>query len=240
MNISMCFFGLALSAIDVHSPHTSFEKRTRPPAMFDRHEPPSRRGFLFLAAAATTSLILPAGDALAAKPKAKAKAKVKQAVVAPSSPVPVRPSSTRSLKLQIVNTGERFDAVYWRDGNYLPEATRRLDTLLRDYKAGAVTHMDPNLYDQMWELYQRLGSSEPWRVISAYRSPRTNAAARKSQRGVARNSFHIHGRALDIDLADRSVRAIRQAAMSLQAGGVGQYPRSDFVHIDTGPVRSWG
>jgi len=232
----MCFFGLALSAAGVHSPHTSFEKRTRPPAMFDRHEPPSRRSFLFFAAAAATSLILPAGDALAAKPKAKAK----RPVVAPSSPVPVRPSSTRALKLQVVNTGERFDAVYWRDGSYLPEATRRLDTLLRDYKIGAVTHMDPKLYDQMWELHQRLGSSEPWRVISAYRSPRTNAAARKSQRGVARNSFHIHGRALDIDLADRSVRAIREAAMSLQAGGVGQYPRSDFVHIDTGPVRSWG
>lgn len=203
--------------------------------MIDRHEPPSRRGFLFLAAAASASLILPAGDALAAKPKAK-----RALSTAPSAPVPVRPSSTRALKLQIVNTGERFDAVYWRDGNYVPEATRKLDTLLRDYKAGAVTRMDPKLYDQMWEIYQRLESSEPWRVISAYRSPRTNAAARKSHGGVARNSFHIQGRALDIDLADRSVRAIRQAAMSLQAGGVGQYPRSDFVHIDTGPVRSWG
>jgi len=230
----MYFFGLALSGARVHSASTEFDERTRPPAMFDRHEPPSRRGFLFLAAAAATSLILPSGDALAAKPKAK------RAVVAPSSPVPVRPSSTRALKLQIVNTGERFDAVDWRDGKYLPEATRRLDALLRDYKIGAVTHMDPKLYDQMWELHQRLGSSEPWRVISAYRSPRTNAAARKSHGGVARNSFHIHGRALDIDLADRSVRAIRQAAVSLQAGGVGQYPRSDFVHIDTGPVRSWG
>jgi uncharacterized protein YcbK (DUF882 family) len=201
--------------------------------MFDRHEPPSRRGFLFLAAGATASLILHAGDALAAKPK-------KRALGAPVSDVPVRPSSVRSLKLQIVNTGERWDGVYWRDGAYVPEATRKLDNLLRDYRAGAVTHMDPKLYDQMWELHQRLGSSEPWRVISAYRSPRTNAAARKSHRGVARNSFHIQGKALDIDLADRSVRAIRQAAMSLQAGGVGQYPRSDFVHIDTGPVRNWG
>lgn len=144
------------------------------------------------------------------------------------------------LKLQIVNTGERWEGVYWRDGNYVPEATRKLDALLRDYRAGAVTRMDAKLYDQLWELHQRLGSSEPWRVISAYRSPRTNAAARKSHGGVARNSFHISGRAVDVDLTDRSVRAIRQAAVSLQAGGVGQYPRSDFVHIDTGPVRTWG
>ena len=200
--------------------------------MIDRHEPPSRRGFLLFAASAASSLILPAAPALAAKPKKPA--------VAPSSPVPVRPSSERALRLQIVNTGERWEGVYWRDGNYVPEATRKLDALLRDYKAGAVTHMDAKLYDQLWELHQRLGSSEPWRVISAYRSPRTNAVSRKTHRGVARNSFHITGRAIDVDLTDRSVRAIRQAAVSMQAGGVGQYPRSDFVHIDTGPVRTWG
>jgi uncharacterized protein YcbK (DUF882 family) len=205
--------------------------------MFDRHEPPSRRGLLLLAAGTAASLLLPAGDAFAAKPKPKAK---KPVAAGPSPDVPVRAASERSLRLQVVNTGERWDGVYWRDGVYLPEATRRLDALLRDYKAGAVTHMDPKLYDQMWELHQRLGSSEPWRVISAYRSPRTNAVSRKSHRGVARNSFHITGRAIDIDLTDRSVKAIRQAAISLQAGGVGQYPRSDFVHIDTGPVRTWG
>ncbi|MBI3504924.1 MAG: DUF882 domain-containing protein [Proteobacteria bacterium] len=201
--------------------------------MIDRHEPPGRRGFLLFAASATASLILPARSALAAKPK-------RPPAVAPSSPVPVRPTGVRALKLQIVNTGERWEGVYWRDGNYVPEATRKLDALLRDYRAGAVTRMDAKLYDQLWELHQRLGSSEPWRVISAYRSPRTNAAARKSHGGVARNSFHISGRAVDVDLTDRSVRAIRQAAVSLQAGGVGQYPRSDFVHIDTGPVRTWG
>ncbi len=200
--------------------------------MIDRHEPPSRRGFLLFAASAASSLILPAAPALAAKPK--------KPKLAPSSPVPVRPSSVRALRLQIVNTGERWEGVYWRDGNYVPEATRKLDALLRDYKAGAVTHMDSKLYDQLWELHQRLGSSEPWRVISAYRSPRTNAVARKTHRGVARNSFHITGRAIDVDLTDRSVKAIRQAAVSMQAGGVGQYPRSDFVHIDTGPVRTWG
>jgi uncharacterized protein YcbK (DUF882 family) len=204
--------------------------------MFDRHEPPTRRGFLLFAAAAAGSLIVPT-DAIAAKPKAK---KRPVSTTAPSTPVAVRPASERTISLQVVNTGERWSGAYWRDGAYLPEAMRRLDTLLRDYRAGAVTRMDPALYDQMWEIHQRVGSSEPWRVISAYRSPRTNAAVRKSRGGVARNSFHIQGRALDIDLADRSVRAIRQAATALQAGGVGQYPRSDFVHIDTGPVRTWG
>lgn len=201
--------------------------------MTDRHEPPSRRRFLTLAAASLGLLAIPTSPVLAAKSS-------KRPVSGPSSPVPVRPASERSLRLSVLNTGEKWDGVYWRDGNYLPEALKRLDALLRDYRAGAVTRMDPKLYDQMWEIHQRVGSSEPWRVISAYRSPRTNAASRKSHRGVARNSFHIQGRAIDIDLADRSVRAIRQAATSLQAGGVGQYPRSDFVHIDTGPVRSWG
>lgn len=208
--------------------------------MFDRHEPPTRRGFLFFAAAAATGLILP-GDAFAAKPKPKKRPAARPDLRrSPSTPVDVRPSSERLLSFQVVNTGERWSGLYWREGVYLPEAMQRLDTLLRDYRAGAVTRMDPALYDQMWEIHQRVGSSEPWRVISAYRSPRTNAAVRKARGGVARNSFHIQGRALDIDLADRSVRAIRQAATALQAGGVGQYPRSDFVHIDTGPVRSWG
>jgi uncharacterized protein YcbK (DUF882 family) len=143
------------------------------------------------------------------------------------------------LRLQVVNTGERFEGVYWRDGNYVPETLQRLDRVLRDHRAGAVTRMDPKLYDMLWEMQQRLDTSEPWRVISAYRSPQTNAAVRK-QGGVARNSFHLHGKALDVDLTDRSTRAIRQVAVGLQAGGVGQYPRSDFVHIDTGPVRVWG
>jgi uncharacterized protein YcbK (DUF882 family) len=203
--------------------------------MTDRHEPPSRRGFLTLAAASFGILSLSASPVLAAAKRAK-----RVVSTGPSLPVPVRPASERVLRLQVVNTGEKWDGVYWRDGNYLPDAMRRLDAVLRDYKAGAVTHMDPALYDQLWEIHQRVGSSEPWRVISAYRSPRTNAASRKTHRGVARNSFHIQGRAIDIDLADRSVRAIRQAAQSLQAGGVGQYPRSEFVHIDTGPVRNWG
>jgi len=202
--------------------------------MTDRFEAPARRGFMFLAAAAAASLIVPASPAFAAKPKPAAKN------VAAPPPPGLRPGSTRTLRLQIVNTGERWEGVYWRDGAYVPEATRRLDALLRDHKAGQIAHMDPKLYDQLWEIHQRLGSSEPWKVVSAYRSPKTNAAARKSHGGVARNSFHIKAKALDVDWADRSVKAIRQAAISMQAGGVGQYPRSDFVHLDTGPVRSWG
>lgn len=175
----------------------------------------------------------------AAKRIAAASPKPARNLGPPSGPVPLRPAGQRSLSLQVVNTGERFDAVYWRDGNYLPEALQRLDRVLRDHRAGVVAHMDPKLYDIMWEMQQRLDVSEPWRVISAYRSPKTNAAARK-QGGVARNSFHLHARAVDIDLASRSTRALRQVAVQLQAGGVGQYPRSDFIHIDTGPVRVWG
>ena len=207
--------------------------------MNDPKTEPTRRRFLLFAGAAASTLLPTAPSWAAAQ---------ETTVPPPPRPTPrpagpavgLRPAGTRSLRLQVVNTGERWEGVYWRDGAYVPEATRRLDALLRDHRAGRVAQMDPKLFDQLWELHERLGSSEPWRVISAYRSPQTNAAVRRAQGGVARNSFHIQAKALDVDLTDRSVRAIRQAAIGLQAGGVGQYPRSDFVHIDTGPVRSWG
>lgn len=208
--------------------------------MTDPKTVPTRRGFLLFAGAAAAAL-LPTTPSFAATPATNVPSPPRPAPRSAAGPaVGTRPGGTRSLRLQVVNTGERWEGVYWRDGAYVPEATRRLDALLRDHRAGKVAQMDPKLYDQLWELHTRLGSSEPWRVISAYRSPQTNATVRKSHGGVARNSFHIQAKALDVDLTDRSVRAIRQAAIGLQAGGVGQYPRSDFVHIDTGPVRSWG
>lgn len=210
--------------------------------MTDPKTVPTRRGFLLFAGVAAASTLLPAAPSWAATQGTKLPPPPRPAP-RPSAAGPAvgtRAAGTRSLRIQVVNTGERWEGVYWRDGAYVPEATRRLDALLRDFRAGKVAQMDPKLYDQLWELHTRLGSSEPWRVISAYRSPQTNAAARRTHRGVARNSFHIQAKALDVDLTDRSVRAIREAAIGLQAGGVGQYPRSDFVHIDTGPVRSWG
>lgn len=212
--------------------------------MFDRDETLNLRRRLIVGAAALGLASLLPGLAEASTPsnvprKRPAKPAPARNLGLPSGPVALRPASSRALRLQVVNTGERFDGVYWRDGAYVPETLQRLDRVLRDHRAGAVTRMDPKLYDMLWEMQQRLGTDDPWRVISAYRSPQTNAAVRK-QGGVARNSFHLHGKALDVDLTDRSTRAIRQVAVGLQAGGVGQYPRSDFVHIDTGPVRVWG
>jgi uncharacterized protein YcbK (DUF882 family) len=212
--------------------------------MFDRDETLNLRRRLIVGAAALGLASLLPGLAEASTPsnvprKRPAKPAPARNLGPPSGPVALRPASSRALRLQVVNTGERFDGVYWRDGAYVPETLQRLDRVLRDHRAGAVTRMDPKLYDMLWEMQQRLGTDDPWRVISAYRSPQTNAAVRK-QGGVARNSFHLHGKALDVDLTDRSTRAIRQVAVGLQAGGVGQYPRSDFVHIDTGPVRVWG
>jgi uncharacterized protein YcbK (DUF882 family) len=212
--------------------------------MTDPKTVPTRRGFLLFAGVAAASTLLPTAPSWAATQGTKLppppRPAPRPATSAAGPAVGTRAAGTRSLRIQVVNTGERWQGVYWRDGAYVPEATRRLDALLRDHRAGKVAEMDPKLYDQLWELHTRLESSEPWRVISAYRSPQTNAAVRRAHGGVARNSFHIQAKALDVDLTDRSVRAIRQAAIGLQAGGVGQYPRSDFVHIDTGPVRSWG
>jgi len=173
--------------------------------MTDPKTVPTRRGFLLFAGVAAASTLLPTAPSWAATQGTKLppppRPAPRPATSAAGPAVGTRAAGTRSLRIQVVNTGERWQGVYW---------------------------------------HTRLGSSEPWRVISAYRSPQTNAAVRRSHGGVARNSFHIQAKALDVDLTDRSVRAIRQAAIGLQAGGVGQYPRSDFVHIDTGPVRSWG
>lgn len=147
--------------------------------------------------------------------------------------------SVRRLALVSRNTQERFDDVYWSNGSYVPDALRRLDVLLRDHKANQVCKFDPNLFDVLWQVQQRLDTSEPFEVVCGYRSRRTNALARRRTRGVAKESYHIRGMAIDVRMHERSVRAIAAEGKALEAGGVGVYGRSGFVHLDTGPVRTW-
>lgn len=147
--------------------------------------------------------------------------------------------SERRLALHNINTGEVFKDVYWRNGVYLPDALKRLNVVLRDHHSGQVTKMDPHLFDAMWDVCRGLDSDEPYKVICGFRSRKTNAAARRRSRGVARDSYHTHGKAVDVVLEGRTLSDLAQEARGLHTGGVGLYSRSGFVHMDVGPVRTW-
>ena len=145
----------------------------------------------------------------------------------------------RRLRLRNVHTGETFDGIYWRHGKYQPTAIKQLSWVLRDFRANEAKGFDPHLFDMLDALARRMGSKEPFQVISGYRTAATNAAKRRTDGDVARNSFHTRAQAIDIFLPDRSVKGLRYTAVKMAAGGVGYYPSSGFVHLDTGPVRTW-
>lgn len=147
--------------------------------------------------------------------------------------------AARSLALEHTHTGERLSVVYAIGNHYQPEALRQISRVLRDHYSGEVGSIDPRLFEQLHELKLLLGHDEPFHVISAYRCPATNEALRKRGGGVARHSLHLEGRAIDIRLPGVALTELRDAALAMKTGGVGYYPSSDFVHIDTGRVRSW-
>ena len=145
----------------------------------------------------------------------------------------------RELAFRHTHTGEQLRVVYFADGDYLPEALSRLEWLLRDFRTGTTHPIDRSLYDTLHALAQRCGAG-PFEIISAYRSPQTNAMLRQASHGVAEHSLHLEGRAIDIRLPGFDTARLREAAIGLARGGVGYYPQSDFVHLDTGRFRTWG
>lgn len=147
---------------------------------------------------------------------------------------------SKMISLQNPHTGDRLRLTYFERGLYIEDALQEIDYVLRDYHTGDVHPIDPALLDQLHELKLRLGVSRPFNVISGYRSPETNANLRRHSDGVAKNSLHMQGRAVDIRLDGYDVRTIRDAALSMQRGGVGYYSASNFVHLDTGDLRTWG
>lgn len=146
---------------------------------------------------------------------------------------------TRRLDLYAVNTGERLRAEYVVGGRYLPDALDAVSRLMRDHRSGAVHPIDPSLLDALHRLAVRLETTQPIHVVCGYRSPETNRRKLAAGERVAANSFHLHGRAVDLAVPGRSSAVVRRAALSLRLGGVGHYPRAGFVHVDTGPVRTW-
>ena len=146
---------------------------------------------------------------------------------------------TRALRLNNLHTNEKLSVEYFAAGRYLPDALSAVNHLLRDFRSGDVGTIDPALLDLLHRLAATVGSQRAFHVISGYRSPATNETLRHSSSGVASGSLHLRGQAIDIRLADVPLATLRDVARAMRLGGVGYYAASDFVHVDTGRVRSW-
>jgi len=155
-------------------------------------------------------------------------------------PAEARLIDRRRLSFENLHTGERLDTVYWVNGVYQPGALRAINVILRDFRSGDVYPIDRHLLDLLVRLQTRLHSTAPIQVVSGYRSPETNAMLASYSDGVAAGSLHMSGMAMDLRIPGRSLRQVRRVALDMAAGGVGYYPQSDFVHVDTGRIRRWG
>lgn len=144
----------------------------------------------------------------------------------------------KSISFYNIHTGEAIETVFWSNGRYLPKALSKIDHILRDYRTDEVKRIDLGLLDLLHSLSLMLETSSPFHVISGYRSVRTNAMLRQKSSGVAKNSLHTKGMAIDISIPGYSLYNLRQAAIALKQGGVGYYP-GQFVHVDVGRVRYW-
>jgi uncharacterized protein YcbK (DUF882 family) len=145
----------------------------------------------------------------------------------------------KALAFYNTHTGETLKAVYWDQGTYVPQALVEINYILRDHRTGEVREIEPALLDLLCALQQKLGSSAPFSIISGYRSSETNSHLSSKNKGVAKNSMHLLGKAIDIRLPGHELKTLQRAAVDLQRGGVGYYPSSDFVHVDVGRVRYW-
>jgi uncharacterized protein YcbK (DUF882 family) len=160
-------------------------------------------------------------------------------VIAPAALAKRAPVGERAIKFYNLHTGEHLSATYWVDGVYVPDEMVAINRVLRDFRTGDVTKMDPQLFDLLYVLQQKVEKQGAFHVISGYRSPKTNASLSSHSNGVAKHSLHMRGKAIDIRLPGVELKHLRQAALTMHAGGVGYYPRSNFVHVDTGRPRFW-
>jgi uncharacterized protein YcbK (DUF882 family) len=144
------------------------------------------------------------------------------------------------LRLYNIHTAERLDIVYRAGDHYIPNALAKLDNFLRDHQTGDVRHFDPRLYDILSDLTMSVGHpGGEIDIVCGYRTPSTNESLREHTTGVAKNSLHIQAEAIDLRMPGVNTLELRRAALALHRGGVGYYPHSDFIHVDTGRVRQW-
>lgn len=147
--------------------------------------------------------------------------------------------AAHELSFYHIHTAEKLTVTYREHGEVVPGALAEINRYLRDFRTDQIHDIDVGLLDALHSLYTTFDERGNFEVISGYRSPRTNAALRHVTTGVAENSLHIQGRAIDVRLTSAKTAALRDAALALKSGGVGYYPESNFVHVDTGRVRSW-
>ena len=150
-----------------------------------------------------------------------------------------RAMDRRTLSFVHTHTGENLSTVYFEDGAYRVGSLQQVNHLLRDFRTDTTYPIDPRVLDILHELQVLADRDEPYQVISGYRSPQTNSLLRKSSSGVAEHSLHMEGRAIDVRLGGFPTHKLRELALTMRRGGVGFYPRSDFVHLDCGRVRFW-
>lgn len=182
----------------------------------------SRRRVLtgLLGAAAATTAFAVTGPAHAAYPR-----------------IPLSPGR---LRFNNLHTGEVLDVTYREGGAYLPDALSEINTILRDHRTGDVHPMDPELMDLLTDLARAVDKPVGrFNIISGYRSPKTNAKLAAKSNGVAKKSYHMRGMAIDVSMDGVPLTDLHRAALALKRGGVGDYPKSGFIHVDTGRVRSW-
>ena len=153
--------------------------------------------------------------------------------------VAAKPDASRSLAFRHLHTGEELSVRYYHHGRYDARALSAINRLLRDFRTGEVYPIAPALLDQLCVVHHVIGSDAPFEIISAYRSPVTNAKLHRASSGVASGSLHMQGKAIDVRLADTRTRRLRDVALELGAGGVGYYASSNFVHLDIGRRRHW-
>lgn len=151
----------------------------------------------------------------------------------------VRAMPERALHLYNTHTGESVKTVYWADGRYLAKSLIQVNRVLRDHRSGDVHPIDLRLLDVMVAVHRKFGNKGAIHIISGYRSPASNTMLASVSDGVAHHSLHMTGKAVDIRIPGHSTRIVSKAAKILKAGGVGTYPISNFVHIDTGRIRHW-
>lgn len=145
----------------------------------------------------------------------------------------------RRLQMYNGRSGESIDVIYWVEGDYIPDALKEISYFMRDLRQDKTKTIDSRTMDIMAAAHRVLDVSEPYTLLSGYRTAETNAMLRSRSKGVASNSLHVKGQAADLRLANRSVNQMYNAATSLNAGGVGRYSGSNFVHMDCGPIRTW-
>jgi uncharacterized protein YcbK (DUF882 family) len=145
----------------------------------------------------------------------------------------------RILRLYNTHTGESLRSVFWAEGEFLPEALADVNKLLRDHRNNSVAPIDPQLLLLLDKVSAKFGPQHVLHVISGYRSPESNALLAAESGGVAKHSMHIEGKAIDIRMPGQDLKALHRAALAAKGGGVGYYPDSQFVHIDTGRRRTW-